>query len=290
MNDKPRTPAWLAAVAGAVAFAAILWAEHRDSLRKPTEPKGRRVVRNLAVAGVSAIAIQLAEQPIIRPLTELVDRRKLGMVKRLALPELVEVLLAIVLLDYTLYWWHLIEHRVPALWRFHRVHHADLDLDASTALRFHFGELMASIPWRTAQVVVIGVSPRSYSLWQRALLASITFHHSNIRLPISVERWLSRIIVTPRLHGIHHSIVPSETNSNWSSGLMVWDYLHHTDLLNVPQRDIAIGIPAYREPEEVAFAALLEMPFGAQPPIGHLPDGSVPVRAPSGVPRDFLLP
>ena len=106
----------------------------------------------------------------------------------------------VIMMDYTLYCWHVLIHRVPALWRFHAVHHVDLDMDASTALRFHFGEMAMSVPYRAAQVAMIGVSPRALSIWQALLFLSVMFHHSNVRLPRSFERWLVRFIVTPRMH------------------------------------------------------------------------------------------
>ncbi|HZG54488.1 MAG TPA: sterol desaturase family protein, partial [Pyrinomonadaceae bacterium] len=155
-------------------------------------------------------------------------------------------------------------------WRFHLVHHADLDLDASTALRFHFGELLFSVAWRAAQVLALGVSPRSLSTWQSLLFVSILFHHSNARLPIGVERRLNLILVTPRMHGIHHSTVREERDANWSSGLTLWDRLHGTLRLNVPQAEIEIGVPAYRAPEELGLVALLKLPFGAERPARQL--------------------
>src|SRR5215208_1822575 len=103
-------------------------------------------------------------------------------------------------MDYTLYLWHMLTHRVPALWRFHQVHHCDLDMDASTALRFHFAEMAISVPYRAAQVAVLGVAPRPLSIWQTFLFVSILFHHSNLRLPLWLERRLSWMIVTPRMH------------------------------------------------------------------------------------------
>src|SRR5207249_6219037 len=169
-------------------------------------------------------------------------------------------------MDYTLYGWHVLTHRVPFLWRFHVVHHVDLDLDASTALRFHFAEIVISIGWRIAQVVLIGVPPLALSAWQTATLVSIMFHHSNARLPIALERRLNRLIVTPRMHGIHHSTVREETDSNWSSGLTLWDKLHGTLRLNVPQHEVRIGVPAYGEPSRVALRQLLLMPFAPSPP------------------------
>jgi sterol desaturase/sphingolipid hydroxylase (fatty acid hydroxylase superfamily) len=189
-----------------------------------------------------------------------------------------EALLGLLLLDYTLYVWHILTHRVPLLWRFHSVHHIDLDLDASTALRFHFGEMAISVLWRAGQVLLIDVSPRSLALWQSLLTASILFHHSNIGLPISWERKLNRLIVTPRMHGIHHSIVDEETSSNWSSGLTIWDWLHGTLRLNIPQQEITIGVPAIRSPAEVKLPKMLAMPFQQQLAWWELPDGTRPSR------------
>jgi sterol desaturase/sphingolipid hydroxylase (fatty acid hydroxylase superfamily) len=180
----------------------------------------------------------------------------------------------VVLLDYTLYIWHVLTHRVPFLWRFHIVHHADLDMDASTALRFHFGELALSVPWRAAQIAVIGVSPGAYAFWQTALFLSILFHHSNVRLSLGLERRLNRFVVTPRMHGIHHSVIQDETNSNWSSGLTIWDWVHGTLLLDVPQEAVTIGVPAYRTPDAVTLAKVIVMPFGPQPP-AHLATSGV---------------
>ncbi|MCA1674752.1 MAG: sterol desaturase family protein, partial [Actinobacteria bacterium] len=124
-----------------------------------------------------------------------------------------------------------------------------------------------------------GVSPRALSIWQTGLLVAIIFHHSNIRLPVGLERWISRILVTPRMHGIHHSIVADESDSNWSSGLAIWDWLHGTVRLNVPQDAIEIGVAAYRSPHDVTLPAILAMPFVQQPPTTHrLPGGQLPER------------
>jgi sterol desaturase/sphingolipid hydroxylase (fatty acid hydroxylase superfamily) len=266
-----KLPTWIGASLGAVAFGALVWLERRRPLRRQVESKLERNARNLAVAGVAAVTLQLAERPVIERLTALVERRRVGLLKLAALPRPLEIALAVVLLDYTLYVWHVLTHRVPALWRFHLVHHADLDLDASTALRFHFGELVVSVAWRAAQVTVIGVSPRSLSAWQKLLFVSILFHHSNVRLPVEVERRLNRFIVTPRMHGIHHSMVRRERDANWSSGLTLWDKLHGTLRLDVPQDEIEIGVPLYRAPAELGLIEILKLPFDSdrgtrQPP------------------------
>jgi sterol desaturase/sphingolipid hydroxylase (fatty acid hydroxylase superfamily) len=152
-------------------------------------------------------------------------------------------------------------HKVPFLWRFHRVHHADLDLTTTTAARFHFMEMMLSAPWRAAQVALIGASPRSLTLWQTLTTAAILFHHSNVRLPLALERLLCRVLVTPRMHGIHHSIVERETDSNWGTIFSWPDYAHRTIRLNVPQAVIDIGVPQYRDASRLGLIRLLGMPF-----------------------------
>jgi sterol desaturase/sphingolipid hydroxylase (fatty acid hydroxylase superfamily) len=230
------------------------------------------------VAALSGVALQVTERPLIAALISIVERRRWGLLKQWSMPRWIEVPLAVALMDYTLYLWHVLMHRSPWLWRLHLPHHVDLDLDASTALRFHFSELVVSIAWRAGQVALIGVSPAAYYTWQKLLIFSILFHHSNIDLPIELERWLSRIIVTPRLHGIHHSIIRDETDSNWSSGLTLWDWLHGTLKLNVPQQAITIGVPAYRQSRDVSLPKLIAMPFVAQPPSWQLPGNGEPRR------------
>src|SRR5688572_3209445 len=122
------------------------------------------------------------------PLARSVERRGWGLLYAIRMPGWLRSMLALAALDYTLYLWHVLVHRTPALWRFHAVHHVDRDLDASTAVRFHFGELAASVPWRAAQVVLIGVDARTLQAWQTLTLLSVLFHHSNVRLPERLER------------------------------------------------------------------------------------------------------
>ncbi len=269
---------WISAPLIVGALGALVWLERRRPLRRrAVEPKLHREARNATVAAIGAIALHLTERPVVERLTALVERRRWGLLKLAPLPRWVETALAVILLDYTLYVWHVVAHRVPFLWRFHLVHHVDLDMDASTALRFHFVELVCSVPWRAAQVLVLGVSPYSFSVWQTLLFLSITFHHSNLRLPVDVERRLNRFIVTPRMHGIHHSDVREETDSNWSSGLTVWDRLHGTLRLNVPQEIIKIGVPAYRAPEEVGLPEIVALPFVEQRPAWRSTDGDLQI-------------
>ena len=267
----------LGLIAGGM-FVALTVLERRRPLRAVKEAKPLRMARNLAIAGFGALTVTLLEAPVVTSLTEIAHRRRWGLLHAWRLPRAVHIILAVVLLDYTLYIWHVLVHRVPWLWRFHLVHHVDLDLDASTALRFHFGELALSIPWRAAQILGLGVDPASLSIWRSALFLSILFHHSNVELPIGLERIVNRVIVTPRMHGIHHSMIPDETNSNWSSGLTLWDRLHGTLCLGVRQDDVTIGVPAYRHPREVTWRRSLALPFEAQRWWRRLPDDGEPVR------------
>ena len=250
--------------------------ERRRPLRRVREAKWRHVSRNIVFAGAAAATVNLLERPVVEPLANVIERRRRGLLYVCRLPPPLHLILAVVLLDYTMYVWHVLAHRVPWLWRFHLVHHADRDLDASTALRFHAGELALSIPWRAMQIAAIGVPPDALRIWQNLLLLSILFHHSNVELPIAVERFVARFVVTPRIHGIHHSIVPEETHSNWSSGLTVWDYLHGTLRLDVPQQAITIGVPAYPTPADVTLANSFVLPFGAQRPWRAFPGDGEP--------------
>ena len=250
----------------------------------------RRDVRNLAIAGLGALSMAVAEAPVIQPLLELVERRRWGLLRRVELPLWMEVPAALLLMDYTFYVWHILMHRVPLLWRFHLVHHVDLDLDASTALRFHFGEVLVSIPWRAAQAAGIGLTRFTFSVWQLSFALCILFHHSNLRMPFRWERRLNRLLVTPRMHGIHHSLLPDETNSNWSSGLTLWDRLHGTLRLNVPQEAIDIGIPAFQDPATVTLPKLITTPFEEQRDEWVLPDGRRPAPDRVAAPLDRLLP
>lgn len=281
-------PTWISTPLMLGTIAAVLWFESRRPLRRQRDDKVRRDARNVAMSALAAAAVRLAEKPITGPLARIVHERRRGLVRRMNLPPALEVAAAVVLLDYTLFVWHVLTHRVPFLWRFHRVHHADRDLDASTALRFHFAEMVLSVPWRAGQVLSIGASPLSLTTWQTLTLVAILFHHSNVRLPARIERRLCRLVMTPRMHGIHHSIVERETNSNWST-IFAWpDYLHGTACLNVPQKEIEIGVPAYREPAELTLTKILAMPFGKQRPAWRRSDGSAPHPARPALPAGVL--
>jgi sterol desaturase/sphingolipid hydroxylase (fatty acid hydroxylase superfamily) len=262
-REKPS--ALLGGLAIAGTFAALFWLERRYPLRRDKpEPDWKRVPRNLTIATTTAAVINLCERPLTAPLAEWVDHRQAGLLPRLGLRPMTEKVIGLLLLDYSLYWWHVLLHRLPFLWRSHVVHHVDLVLDSTTAVRFHGLEFLASIPWRIAQIALFGIRPPTLQLWQKLTLIEVLFHHANLRLPIELERRLHRMIVTPRMHGIHHSVVPEETNSNFSSGLTIWDVLHRTLRTDVSPRRIEIGVPAYHDPQHVELTDMLALPFQRQ--------------------------
>jgi sterol desaturase/sphingolipid hydroxylase (fatty acid hydroxylase superfamily) len=255
---------WVGSVILAAVLAAMAALETVRPLRRRVEPRLRRTVRNLTTGALSLAVVTLLQAPLLMPLVHWTQRHGVGLLNLVNLPATFEVTVAILLLDYTLWHWHRINHLVPFFWRFHLVHHVDRDMDASTALRFHFGELALSIGWRVLQVAAIGPSPVAIWIFHVLLVVSILFHHSNTRLPFRLERLLVRLIVTPRMHGIHHSHWRNETNGNWSSLLSAWDYLHRTVLLSMPQASIVVGVPAYEAPEDVTISRILTMPFRRQ--------------------------
>jgi sterol desaturase/sphingolipid hydroxylase (fatty acid hydroxylase superfamily) len=233
----------LAVSGAALAFLSV--AERRAPLRKSVDDDKWRVPRSMVIGAMSLVVVRLLERPVVDPLAEKVEREKLGPIQQL--PKAFRIPAALLALDYTLFAWHWLAHRTP-LWRFHRVHHADLDLDTTTAMRFHAGEMALSTLWRMAQVRLLGIGPKELYAWRLVSLPLILYHHANIRFPEKVERFLSTFLMTPTLHGIHHSAKPDERESNWASGLVIWDRLHRTYRTTPSQEDLVVGDPEERRP------------------------------------------
>jgi sterol desaturase/sphingolipid hydroxylase (fatty acid hydroxylase superfamily) len=201
-----------------------------------------------------------------------------GILNLIGLPAVIEGIIAFLLMDLAFYYWHLANHKDPVLWRFHNVHHIDPDLDVSTSFRFHFGEIILSTIFRIIQISVIGISPAAFIIYEVCFTANTIFQHSNIKLPIKFERILNKIIVTPRMHAIHHSQFRTETDSNYSTVFSWWDRLHSSIRLNIPHKDIVIGVPGYTKPGDNNLDHILLMPFKKQRDYWKKPDGSVSIR------------
>lgn len=246
------------------AFLTLFVVERVFPLRKA---KSRVVSRLLVNAVVSALAIAVAlafVKPVASAVLQLVSEKEWGLTQIISTNVAVQAIVAFLLMDLSFYYWHRANHAWPLLWRFHNAHHIDPDLDVSTAMRFHFVEIGLSAAFRALQVMLIGGPPLTLLIYETAFQLNTLFHHSNARLPIAIERWLNLVLVTPRMHGIHHSKPFGETNSNWSSVFPWWDRIHGTLRLNVPQSEIDIGIAGYSLPGDNRVEAVLTIPFRKQ--------------------------
>jgi sterol desaturase/sphingolipid hydroxylase (fatty acid hydroxylase superfamily) len=280
----------LISVVAILVFLALLMIETRFPLR----PKKRsKVARFLINVGVSALALATGATvvaPVGLRLASWNSESSFGLLRVISLPFAVEFILGFLLMDLTFYYWHRANHAFPFFWRFHNVHHVDPDLDVSTSFRFHFGEVLYSVGFRVLQVSLIGVSLFTYLVYELVFQCATMFHHSNLRLPITVERWLNKIVVTPRMHGIHHSIVKEETNSNYSVIFRWWDVMHGTLKLNVNQSDVVIGVPAYLGPDDNQFSNLIVLPFRRQREYWRWRDGKQSERGRLKGSKNILLP
>jgi sterol desaturase/sphingolipid hydroxylase (fatty acid hydroxylase superfamily) len=268
------TPLVVAAI-----FALLFVLERFSPLRESTRSLIARLVVNLAISALMFIAAIALVQPAARWALRWSAEKSFGLVHLVALPGWMEFAVSFLLMDLGFYYWHLANHRLPFLWRFHNVHHIDPDLDVSTAFRFHFGEVALSSAFNLLEVSLLGMSAWAFAVYQLAFQAEVLFHHSNLRLPIRFERLLSKVIVTPRMHGIHHSQVQRENNSNFGTVFTWWDRLHRTLGLNISQSEIVIGIPAYSRPEDNSVGNALLLPFRKQRDYWRNPDGTLVERA-----------
>src|SRR5262249_14914898 len=261
-------------------FIILLGLQWRFPLRRHHFSVLHRLVRNFVLSIPGFVIVRLAMLPIPIAVALWAQERGIGLLNWLPLPGWVAVIATFLLMDYAYWWWHWVMHMVPLLWIFHNVHHTDLDLDVSTAARFHFGEMLFSIVFLSLAVIVFGITPLMLVVFFITLEVATMFHHSNWRLPIKVERILNLVLFTPRMHGIHHSIVQRETNSNWGTIFCWWDKLHGTLRRDIPQDEITIGVPAYRDENELTVGRLWLLPFRRQRDYWRLPGGERPERAP----------
>lgn len=244
-----------------VFFIILFLLEFKFQLRKRVQSRWKRVLINSLVSIPSFALLRLVFIPLMMLLAFKNEQWQFGLNNMYNAPAWLKASLAFLLLDYSNYIWHIILHKSPLMWRFHLVHHTDLDLDITTAFRFHFGELIGSVFFRGAAVLLTGVSPLMVLIYEIAFDVSNQFQHSNIKMPFRFEKILNKIFVTPRMHGIHHSMKNRETNSNFSIIFSFWDKLHNTIRLNINQKEIIIGVPVYPDEHELTTGKLLKLPF-----------------------------
>ncbi len=242
-------------------FIILFILETKFQLRKRVQNKWKRMIVNFIVSIPAFVLLRLLFIPAMIWLAVKNQQWNFGLNYLYDLRTWIKVVIAFVLLDYSNYIWHILLHKLPFMWRFHLVHHTDLDLDITTAFRFHFGEMIGSLFFRGAAVFLIGVSPFAVLIYEIAFEAATQFHHSNTKLPFQFEKILNYLMVTPRMHGIHHSMIKKETDSNYSIIFSFWDRIHKTIRLNISQNKIKTGVPSYADERELTIGSLLKMPF-----------------------------
>jgi sterol desaturase/sphingolipid hydroxylase (fatty acid hydroxylase superfamily) len=245
-------------------FGALLLIETYATLRRFTRPRLQRITVNMIFSTLAAAAGTLAVRPAGLETAAWAAKHGYGLLNVINMPAQAKFVAGFLLMVLSFYYWHRTNHEIPIMWRFHNIHHADPDLDVTTSFRFHFVEILYSSLFRFVQVTLLGVSPRLYIVYELFFALETMFHHSNVRLPIGFERVLNKIIVTPRMHGIHHSTYRNEANTNYSDIFSWWDRLHRSLKLNVVQSDVQIGVPAYRDVSDNTLGSLIAIPFRAQ--------------------------
>ncbi|TMH69106.1 MAG: sterol desaturase family protein [Betaproteobacteria bacterium] len=272
------------AILGA-AFLILFIAERWVPLRAPRSALAGRLAVNVCVSALALATAYLVVAPAAVAALREVSLHRMGVLQWIALPEAAEVAVGFALMDLSFYYWHMANHKIRFLWRFHNVHHIDPDLDVSTAFRFHFGEVAFSAVFRVVQIVLIGVTPFTFALYEIVFELNTLFQHSNVRLPLAFERWFNKVLVTPRMHGVHHSDVRRENNANYSVVFPWWDRVHQTLRLNIAQSRIVIGVPGYLEPVNNVVGNVLVLPFRAQRDYWRTVDGTIVERT-----DDLALP
>jgi sterol desaturase/sphingolipid hydroxylase (fatty acid hydroxylase superfamily) len=237
-------------------------------------PRRRRLVSrrarwpsNLGLVVLDALLVRVLVPLGGVAFAALAQQRGWGLLNNLTLAPWAGIAIGIVLLDLAIYLQHVMFHAVPLLWRFHRMHHADLDFDVTTGVRFHPIEIILSMGIKLAVVVVFGVSAASLLIFEVLLNATSMFNHANLSLPRELDRVFRWAVVTPDMHRVHHSIVPEETNSNFGFNLPWWDRLFGTYRAQplAGHDAMTIGLDVFRDPRQLRLDRMLVQPFMGSP-------------------------
>ena len=229
-------------------------------------PRRLRWPSNLGIVVLNSLALRLLFPAAAVGMALFAQANGWGLFHRLGLPWWAALAAGLLLLDLAIYLQHVLFHAVPALWRLHRVHHADLDIDVTTGARFHPVEIVLSMLLKFAAVAALGVPPEGVLLFEVLLNATSMFNHANVRLPERLDRPLRAFVVTPDMHRVHHSLERDETNSNFGFNLSLWDRLFGTYRAQprAGHEKMQIGIPEFRERADcAALPGMLALPFRA---------------------------
>lgn len=247
---------------GGVLMMMMLW-EWIAPRRPQHIGRLRRWPHNLLLVAINTLVLRLCFPLAAVGAALLADEQGWGLFNALSMPIWVSVILSLLLLDLLIYLQHRIFHAVPWLWRLHRMHHADLEFDVTTGLRFHPIEILLSMTLKLVAVTLLGAPALAVLLFEVLLNATAMFNHGNVRLPKRLDRWLRLILVTPDMHRVHHSVIPTETDSNFGFNLPWWDRLFNTYRAQpqAGQLGMTIGLNQFRNPAELRLHRLLLQPF-----------------------------
>lgn len=246
----------------ATVFALMALWELAGPRRALTARKGPRWFVNLTLVVIDTLVVRLLFPIAAVGMAELVAARGWGVFNIVHAPYWLAFAASFIALDFIIYGQHVLFHYVPILWRFHRVHHADLEFDVTTGLRFHPGEIALSMCIKLAAVALLGPPTVAVVVFEVVLNATSLFSHSNVRIPLAVDRLLRLVVVTPDMHRVHHSVINAETNSNFGFSLPWWDRLcgTYTAQPRTGHDEMIIGLEQYRDSESQRLAALLWLP------------------------------
>jgi len=231
--------------------------------RRLTHPRWLRWYANLGLAALNTALVWLLIPLVPVALAVIAESRGWGLLNLVELPFWLEVLLAVIVLDFAIYLQHVVFHAVPALWRLHRMHHADLDFDVTTGARFHPVEILLSVAIKLAAVALIGAPAAAVLIFEILLNATSMFNHGNLRMPAWLDRVLRWIVVTPDMHRVHHSDIPAETDSNFGFNLPWWDRLFGTYRAQprLGHEAMTIGLDRFRQREDLHLHRMLLQPL-----------------------------
>jgi len=251
----------LGAFAGIFAVMA-LW-EWLSPRRHQGISRVRRWPNNLGIVALNTVVVRLVFPTAAVGTALLVEARGWGLFHALEAPTWLAIPASVILLDLAIYLQHVLFHAVPVLWRLHRMHHADLEFDVTTGLRFHPFEILLSMGIKLGVVAALGTPAVAVLVFEVLLNATSMFNHGNVRLPAQIDRVLRWIVVTPEMHRVHHSVVPRETNSNFGFSLPWWDRLFGTYRAQpaAGHERMTIGIAQFRDPTELRLDRMLIQPF-----------------------------
>jgi sterol desaturase/sphingolipid hydroxylase (fatty acid hydroxylase superfamily) len=232
--------------------------------RRPlTTSKASRWFGNLGVVFISSALVRVVFPITAVQLAFWVDQKGWGMFNAFDLPYGLAVILSIILLDFVVYLQHVMFHAIPTLWRLHMMHHADMDYDLTTGIRFHPIEILISMVIKFGAIVLLGAPALAVVLFEIILNGMAMFNHGNFYIPLGLDRVLRWFVVTPDMHRVHHSVFPNETNSNYGFNLSWWDRIMGTYRAQprLGQKEMTIGLNQFRDPSRLTLPWMLIMPF-----------------------------